>query len=874
MKIKSTLFAGLLIACSFFNKISAQALYPVALDEKVQHSTLITEGTVVSKQSFWNPAHSMIYTSNKVKLHKIFKGDLQPEYIEVLTQGGTVGTEQVEASDLADLSVGETGLFFCYPNSINLRNPANNVLLWDIYSSAQGFVRYDLNSKIADAPFAKYSNIVSDLYPVVTAKVGRSFTNVDQQFVVGADPVPQTEVLGITSFSPTAVAAGATANTATNLLTITGTDFGNAAGSAAILFDDANNGTGGTAFVVAYNDPLVVSWSNTQIQVRVPSRAGTGFFSVRDEFGATASSPTALTVNYSILTASFTGFTGESRLMSDDATGGYTILYSTSTAGGGVDLDASPTKATFQRALNTWRQTNGFNVTEGGTTLVQGINPGNGLNTIMFDNTNTGNSVLAAGVLAVCYSFNSTCTPVGSFPVRKTEFDIVIRSAVSSGSTTFENGPCYPGATGTDIDMETVLLHELGHALNLGHINDNYQFASGSYPNVNPSKLMHYAVLGGVARRNPDWSAYTGAQYAITPRGLNVGTCIAPNAEMVPLATTTEAKDECPGSFPTTPTANNTLVNFDLVHATSNKNVDPQYTAVNCAGTGTPVTNTAFYPIRTTATGGTLDITVTGYTTVPASLPGCTNAGVKLALYRVSNCPAGQSYPAPVECRTFSGSGGLTTITDLLPNTNYLIFVDGDYATKATFSLLLNGTALPVRISNFNGTVKAGYNDVFWKLDIAANVKNIILQSGDDGVAFTDIYQQAPALNSARIDGNFQDHDMTAKKYYRLKMINTDGSIEYSDVLLLRREVKANTVIISPNPAKEHVNIVMNREKAATLTINVIDATGKTLLTKRQLAPAGIQTIQLNDLGKFAAGNYIIQVWDGEKATTHKLVKQ
>ncbi|RZM22591.1 MAG: hypothetical protein EOO88_28945, partial [Pedobacter sp.] len=383
MNKKSTLLAVFMLLFVFSNQLMAQALYPVSLEEKAQHSTLIAEGTVVSKSSFWNPAHTIIFTSNKIKLHKIFKGQQQPGFIEVVTTGGTVGNDQLEVSELADLSIGETGMFFCFPSVINLRNPATNTLLWDIYSSAQGFVKYDLSSKIADAPFAAYDNIVNSLYPAVMAKTGRAFTNVDQQFNVGTEPIPQSEVLGITSFSPVNVAAGATADPAKNLLTITGTDFGLPQGSAAVLFDDANNGTGGVAFTVLFNDPLIVSWTATEIRVRVPSRAGTGVIQVRDEFGATAASVAPLRVDYSILTATFAGapnFTTQSNLMSDNGLGGYTILYSTSVASGGVDLDASPTKATFQRALNTWKEINGFNVLEGGTTAVQQINPSNNLN--------------------------------------------------------------------------------------------------------------------------------------------------------------------------------------------------------------------------------------------------------------------------------------------------------------------------------------------------------------------------------------------------------------------------------------------------------------------------------------------------------------
>src|SRR6185436_9649999 len=102
------------------------------------------------------------------------------------------------------------------------------------------------------------------------------------------------------------------------------------------------------------------------------------------------------------------------------------------------------------------------------------------------------------------------------------------------------------------------------------------------------------------------------------------------------------------------------IVTFDLTHATSNKNKDPQSDDVNCANTITNVTNNAYYAIKTnSAASSTLKITISGYTTTPSTQISCTGQGVRLALYEVSSCPTGQAFPAPIKCATFSADGPL-----------------------------------------------------------------------------------------------------------------------------------------------------------------------------------------------------------------------
>jgi hypothetical protein len=68
---------------------------------------------------------------------------------------------------------------------------------------------------------------------------------------------------------------------------------------------------------------------------------------------------------------------------------------------------------------------------------------------------------------------------------------------------------------------------------------------------------------------------------------------------MTPLSSFAISNDDCPSTFPSTVLQDNTTVSFDLVHATSNKFVDPSFKQVNCKNTGTPVTNNAYYAFLT-----------------------------------------------------------------------------------------------------------------------------------------------------------------------------------------------------------------------------------------------------------------------------------
>src|SRR5688572_8779958 len=101
---------GLLIVCTTLGR--AQGLYPVSTDEKVNRSSLILEGKVISQRSAWNSRHTMIYTTSTVEVYKLFKGNLEKNLVEVVTLGGAVDGYYIHASHLLELHNDELGIFF------------------------------------------------------------------------------------------------------------------------------------------------------------------------------------------------------------------------------------------------------------------------------------------------------------------------------------------------------------------------------------------------------------------------------------------------------------------------------------------------------------------------------------------------------------------------------------------------------------------------------------------------------------------------------------------------------------------------------------------------------------------------------------------
>lgn len=460
-------------------------LKEVTLKQQVENSSLVVEGKVISKKSFWDLDEGIICTSNTIEVYKSFKGEPN-EIIEIITQGGVVGLTALDVSTSLKLQDGDIGVFM-----LN-KTDGNSSTKFKPYSAMQGFYKYDLYNDLAINPFNKKQVVSNAFYNEIVGYTHADYKEIltfsKKSISAKYNTSKSLLALGITSFSPTLASAGTK-----SVLTITGTDFGTIQGK--VGFSDADEGGNGN-FINAL-DSQVLSWTNSEITVEIPSAAGTGKIRVIDNNETIVESLNDLTISYSEQNVTHTNnIAYQIQHIDNNANGGYTWEMHTDFFN---DTEHPGARAAFERAFDSWHCATKINWVISNTpttTDVIGIdtsnppdgeiNSGDGVNVIRFDNGDE----LGDGVLGTCFSWYAGCGFGNNIDWFVSELDIVF-----DDDTNWHTGINSPGFS---IDFESVALHELGHGHQLGHV-------------INQGSVMHFAVSFGDEQRVLSTVDVTGA---------------------------------------------------------------------------------------------------------------------------------------------------------------------------------------------------------------------------------------------------------------------------------------------------------------------------------------------------------------------------
>ena len=277
----------------------------------------------------------------------------------------------------------------------------------------------------------------------------------------------------------------------------------------------------------------------------------------------------------------------------------------------------------------------------------------------------------------------------------------------------------------------------------------------------------------------------------------------------------------------------------------------------------TPPANatTTFYAEMTTAAGC--------YHTAPVAIT--VKAAVNAtAATTCSEAEAVTTSPAP----TYLWNNGAVTqtISGLAPAT-YTVTITSNGCT-ASSSVAVTCT-LPVKLLSFTGRINGKVNDLTWTSVTEENVNRYELERSINGADFKLIGMVRATNTNLQQVYNSTDSDPTARAFYRLKMIDNDGSFEYSNtVTLIRRAVTGNVVNVYPNPTNSSVSVEYETAAALDVTFTITDVLGQEVYSLKTISQAGLN-IQPLDMSELPAAvyNIVITKNDSERIV-RKIVKQ
>lgn len=168
-------------------------------------------------------------------------------------------------------------------------------------------------------------------------------------------------------------------------------------------------------------------------------------------------------------------------------------------------------------------------------------------------------------------------------------------------------------------------------------------------------------------------------------------------------------------------------------------------------------------------------------------------------------------------------------------------------------------SVVPVNLLSFSGTVNARNEGLLnWVIDNTDDLQYFELEKRSEQGSFEKL-ASVPKQGSSREYAFIDPSLLSPVGYYRLKIVNTDGSVQYSNQLALRNSFEKYSYKVYQDADARQYRLNVNAGEAASIHFLITDAAGKTIMRK----DLGRRVGQVNydiDLSKHAAGIYYMNL--------------
>lgn len=171
-------------------------------------------------------------------------------------------------------------------------------------------------------------------------------------------------------------------------------------------------------------------------------------------------------------------------------------------------------------------------------------------------------------------------------------------------------------------------------------------------------------------------------------------------------------------------------------------------------------------------------------------------------------------------------------------------------------------SALPVNLQWFKGALKGSEVVLTWQAASEANFSRYEVERSVNGTDFVRIGTVAPqALRQYSFADNVQQL-ASRRLYYRLRMVDLDGSSRYSAVFSLHTPANLRFQLY-PNPASSRLTVELGSQ-AFSGTLLITDLSGRQLYSQRLTQQRGQVQVPVSSL---AAGRYLLRLQADDAGT-------
>jgi len=228
--------------------------------------------------------------------------------------------------------------------------------------------------------------------------------------------------------------------------------------------------------------------------------------------------------------------------------------------------------------------------------------------------------------------------------------------------------------------------------------------------------------------------------------------------------------------------------------------------------------------------------------------------------------------------QVFTGSFNWSNAAETSNDENAIVIHDASIANQYYQSVCddyftLGGTAcispMPIDLLYFKGNIQGNNVLLQWACETNQINNTYQLQRSEDGISYSDLDGNNIVTNDNAVHQfSFLDNNnSSALSFYRLKMIDNNAVVTYSNTVIISKDIAAIKVAVYPNPAMSTLHLEIPAGSSLIRIINSIGQTVKSIPVNQSTS----MNINVNSLVK---GTYTILVNNGTKQYHQLFIKE